>query len=179
MDTIITVTVPAAVSIIGFIATYFLTKSNFKNELDKQKVSQNLEQMASVPYDVLKFFDKMVNNTKNKIGPNILVPEMQDLFAKIFAYGSATAITILSTMQNENYLSATDPSNVDKNRIIAFYILLVSQIKLDITGIAISPALWYQLRLNDYNQTKDKIVSANNKLVSELNLNKNFIISKD
>lgn len=59
---------------------------------------------------------------------------------------------------------------------MCFYMLLVTQIKFDVTGDAVSPELWYKMKINDHHKNKIKIKIANNEIVSELHLNKNFKI---
>lgn len=46
---IISLCVPAAISIIGFIITIFTMKKNFQNELAKQKANIQLDKMAVMP----------------------------------------------------------------------------------------------------------------------------------
>ena len=91
----------------------------------------------------------------------------------VCAYGSRDAIKIASTMQSENYqLDKTKNSY----RILAFYPLLVTQIKYDVTNIVNSPELWFRLKINDYENLRDIMVKENNKIVDELDLNKEFKI---
>lgn len=93
---------------------------------------------------------------------------------KIYAYGSKDSICIISKMQEENYQQLYIKSN--KLRPMCFYILLVTQIKFDVTGDAVSPELWYKMKINDYHKNKTNIKIANNEIVSELHLNKKFKI---
>ena len=60
---------------------------------------------------------------------------------------------------------------LDKNNV-----LLATQIKYDVTEIAICPQLWYEMRLTDYAKTKHNIIKSNNQIVSELKLKEEFKI---
>ena len=64
------------------------------------------------------------------------------------------------------------------NDIIAYYILLLCQVKYDLTGIKINPQYWFRMRLTDYQKLKDNLNSANNKIVKELKLDKFLKIEK-
>lgn len=50
---IVSLCVPAAISIIGFIITIFTMKKNFQHELAKQKANIQLDKMAVMPYEIL------------------------------------------------------------------------------------------------------------------------------
>ncbi len=201
---IISTSVTAIISIVGFIVTYMSMKRNFKNELSKQKSGVALDKMSTVPYETLCLYDSMMepikikkqieilqkkkNSTKNALieikaleqrieeNESSLPDKMSELLNKIYSYGSESAIRIVSQMQHENYLIHRDIEKTEKYRNMAFYILLATQVKYDVTGVAISPQLWYQMRLTDFNETEEIIKEINNKLVSELNLNTKFKI---
>ncbi len=171
LGAIITAIVTSIISIIGFIVTYNSMKKNFKQELEKEKTSIHIEKMSTVPYDVLKLMDKM---TKTK-GKGDVLTDFVTLMNTIYAYGSVKAIVIAATMQKENYENAgTDKFN--SYRAISLYTLLATQVKYDVTGIAVSPELWLQMKLNDYSSCKSGFKIANNQLVNELELNDNFKI---
>ena len=63
-----------------------------------------------------------------------------------------------------------------KYRIMSQYVLLATQIKYDVTGIAISADEWFMMRINNYDKNRDVIKYEVNKLVKELKLNKYFMI---
>ena len=72
-------------------------------------------------------------------------------------------------MQKENYEKAKT-KQFEKYRAISLYTLLATQIKYDVTGIAVSPEFWLQMKLNDYSVSKSEFKKANNLIVKELNL---------
>ncbi len=173
----LSVGIPAIISIIGFVITIFTLKKNFQNELMKQKATVQLDKMAEMPYEVLDLMDKMINSGKMALSQEAqkdLAQKMSAIFSSIYAYGSSQAIHILAAMQNENYKIAVHPENKNSYRVMAFYVLLTAQIRFDITGEIVSPEEWFKMRLNDFDQNRNQIMLANNCLVDELGLNKEF-----
>ena len=170
---LISVGIPAIISIVGFIVTIFTLKKGFQNELAKQKANIQLEKMAEMPYEILVFMQETIDAGKQKVSTSTQqkLKEKQNLiFSTIYAYGSSTAIHILATMQSENY------QNADKYRIMAFYVLLTVQIRADITGEVVSPEEWFKLKITDFQSNREMIKDSNNVLVRELNLDSRYII---
>ena len=172
-NTLISVIVPGVISIVGYIITTISVNSSFKNELAKQKSNIHIDKMSTMPYEILRLMDKIQHNEYNekKSQESISV-----LMNTIYSYGSKSAINLISSMQKENYQNLGTPDNAIGLRIMAFYALLATQIKYDVTGITVSPELWYQMKLTDYGSNKEQIMIENNKIVIEFNLNKDFII---
>lgn len=168
---IITAIVTSVISIIGFIVTYNSMKRNFKQELEKEKTSVHIEKMSTVPYDVLQLMNKITKTG----GQGDVLEDFIELMNIVYAYGSEKAISIAAIMQKENYEKAGS-DKFDKYRAISMYTLLATQVKFDVTGIAVSPELWLQMKLNDYASNKNEFKEANNKLVNELDLNNMFKI---
>ena len=167
---IITAVLTSIISVIGFILTNKNMSKNLKNELQKEKTSVHIQKMSKMPYDILCLMDTMV---KNSPVSDDSLDEFKRIMNTVCAYGSRDAIKIASTMQSENYqLDKTKNSY----RILAFYPLLVTQIKYDVTNIVNSPELWFRLKINDYENLRDMMVKENNKIVDELDLNKEFKI---
>lgn len=174
-STLLSIGIPAIISIIGFIVTIFTLKKNFQNELKKQKATVQLDKMAEMPYEILDLMDKIIRS--GKITPSQkeqedLAQKMNVIFSSIYAYGSSNAIHILAAMQNENYKNSVSPESKNSYRVMAFYVLLTAQIRFDITGEIVSPEEWFKMRLNDFDKNRDQIVLANNCLVDELGLRK-------
>jgi len=179
MKIALSVGIPAIVSIVGFIITITSLKKNFQNEVLKQKTSVQLDKMSTMPYEILAFLQDMLDTTK--VGNTEEVQKkheekMQWLFSSIFAYGSSKAMHVLASMQSENYQNAIDPEKADKFRMMTFYILLAAQIRFDITGEIVSPEEWFRMKIKDFQANREKIKVANNQLVSELGLNKEYLM---
>lgn len=160
-----------AVTVLGFIVNYMLTKKNFERELNKKQTDMALNKLVDTPKNILDLFDKMVSAS---ITQDQLLDEFSNLMKTLFSYGSKDAIKILSTMQQYNYTN-NKTGKCDPQRLNAYFILLVCQVKYDLTGIKITPDYWYRLKLNDFEtnlEINKKLVSSNNNIVKELDLDK-------
>ena len=175
---LISVGVPAIISIVGFGVTIFTLIQSFQNELVKQKANIQLEKMVEMPYEILELLQEMLDVGKQKSSsfPQKIKEKMDYIFSTIYAYGSSNAIHILAAMQSENYQNAVVPEKTDKYRMMAFFILLTVQIRADITGEFVSPEEWYKMKLTDFQTNRERIMQANNCLVQELNLDGQFMI---
>ena len=164
--------IPAVVSIIGFIVTYFLNKRNFHEEVNKAKVDATLKKISDLPYKVLTTLDYMRKNQNEENYKQISSKMYGELVSMIFSYGSKDAIKIVSSMQETRNLLSNDLDQVKKNQTAntAYFVLLACQIKFDLTGIKICPEYWYKTRLRDYNEKKDELSRVTNRIVHELQL---------
>ncbi len=168
---IITAVLTSIISIIGFILTNKNMSKNLKNELKKEKTTVHIQKTSEIPYDILCLMDMMVKNPSSEETLN----EFKKIMNTVCAYGSKDAIKIASTMQSENY-ELVEGEKKNTYRMLSFYSLLVTQIKYDVTNIVNSPELWFKLKIKDYRNSRDKMIKENNKIVDELDLNKDFII---
>lgn len=162
---LMTVIIPAVVTIIGFIINYFVLNKTIKDQISKKKTDISLEYLSDVPLISLEFFNLIKGSEQDKI-----LEVFNELANKVFAYGSNDAIKILSELQQHNYKAVNDPY-----KIMAYYTLLTCQIKADLTGIKVNPEYWYKLRLNDYEvnlPVKRQLIDATNQVVKELKLGK-------
>lgn len=176
---IITALVSAIITIIGFIVTNLSIKKNFQNELKRARDNMALEKMATMPYEILTLMDQIIENNsgskkKNVNSDVVAIKHHKEILNQIYSYGTESAIRIAALMQKEIY------SNFEKNfkqyRAMALFVLLATQIKFDVTGIIISPELWFQMRITDYSDNKVEIMKENNQLVKELELMTKFNI---
>lgn len=177
IGTIISTIITGVISILGFFITYFSMTKSFKNESKKQRASVALDNMSTMPLQILDLLDELLNmsKTSNKKNNNLILSNFQKILNTIYSYGSEDAIKIASTMQKENY-AVNSINKPNSSRLIALYVLLATQIKYDVTEIAICPQLWYEMRLTDYSKTKHNIIRSNNQIVSELKLKEEFKI---
>lgn len=179
---VITALVTGLISIIGFIVTNSSMKKSFKNEFKRQRDNIALEKMSTMPYEVLVLMDEMIesgkikNDVQKKKNMQQNFVHFKEIINTIYSYGSRQAIEIVSLMQKENYAANGNTECLDKYRMISEYVLLATQIKYDVTEISVSPELWFQMRMTDYSENKDKFKDANNRLIDELNLRTEFKI---
>lgn len=160
------------VTIIGLVVTYVLTTKNIKKEVEHKKINIALDELVLVPRELLNFFDSMSSRTvAQQKDKNLEV--YKELLVKIFIYGGQESIKIAASMQEYNYLH-NGKENFDPNKIMAYYILLICQIKYDLTGIKINPEYWYKIKLTDYETMKTGLKNATNEIVKDLDLD-NFL----
>ncbi len=182
ISAIITALVTGIISIIGFVVTNNSMKKSFKNELKQQRDNMALKKMSIMPYEVLVLMDEMIesrkdkNETQNKQASEQNSNCFRKIMNTIYSYGSGKSIEIVSLMQKEIYDINRGDTSLDIYRLISLYVLLATQIKYDITAISVSPELWFQMRLSNYEEDKDKFKNANNQLIDELKLKNEFRI---
>lgn len=166
------IVIPAGISIIGFSLTIFLTTRSVKTEIKKQKTTLALDEMVKIPSKILDIFNSMVIKGKKNIPE--LTESLSKIYSTIFAYGSIESIRVVSALQQEGYLS--EKGQIEKNayRILSLYILLVTQIKYDVTGVYVSPSYYFKMKMSDYDTTKEEYSSAVKSLVKELELSNYF-----
>jgi len=170
--TILTILIPASVTIGGLAINYMLTKRNFHEEVSKYKVNIRLEKTAELPHEIQLLIDDITRKTSRnnqKINQTDVL-KYQKILSAIFSYCSKEAIALAADMQN--YFVSDSSQNADKT--VPYLVLLLCQIKFDITGIEINPDFWYKMRLSDYKDLKDKYATINNEIVDKLGLNQSF-----
>lgn len=178
--TIISVIISSIISIVGFTITYFSMKESFKNELKRNRDTLALDNMSKIPYRVLTLFDEMVET--NALKDTKLKEKKQEeklknfkeIMNTIYSYGSKESIKIVSLMQKENYEIAVTNINQNEYRMMAIFVLLATQIKYDVTSVAISPKYWFIMKLNDFDSQQNRLSDETNKLIDELGLDDNF-----
>lgn len=161
-DAIITI----LITILGFIITYFLNQSSFRDEVKKDKLSRTAEEIKSLPFDICQMMDAM-------IGGKLSVEQYSAILSKVLAYGSKDAVSLAVKMQQLSYKMKEAPKE-ERFIIMATYALLITQLKYDLTSEIISPESWFQLRLTDYNALQSQMKGYINDLVDELNVNRAF-----
>lgn len=178
ISVLLSVGIPAVISIIGFLLTIFTLKKEFQNELVKQKANVQLEKMSTMPYEILELMQNMIDSGKNpsRALQEKLKAKMDRVFSTIYAYGTATSIHILAAMQSENYQNISASQEVNRYRMMAFYVLLTVQIRTDITGEVVSPEEWFKMKITDFQDNRDLFRATNNELVNELNLNRQYLM---
>lgn len=200
----LTILIPASVTLLGFVITYFSLRKSFKDEIRKQKSNIALEKMSTVPFETLELYETMMvpgkiqkeideiekkeqlssNDCENirklnrqKIeAQQSLVDKMTILLNTIYAYGSVNAIKIVSSMQKLNYSLRPNSTNEERWIIIAHMILLASQVKKDVTNITVNPKKWFEMKITDYETNRQIFDPVVNKVVRELGLDEKFKI---
>lgn len=200
----LTILIPALVTLIGFIVTYFSLRKSFKDEIRKQKSNIALEKMSTVPFETLDLYEtmmvptkiqKQINEIENKNqlsrddrisiqklndqireAQDLILNKMTKLYNTIYAYGSVNAIKIVSSMQKINYSLRPDSTNEEKWIIMAHMILLASQVKKDVTNITVNPQKWFEMKITDYETNRQVFDPLINRVVEKLELDEKFKI---
>lgn len=157
---IVTITIPAVITIIGFIIAYLKTTKAIASEINKQKTAIYLEKMTEVPYKLVELMNDAESSTEEE-----LLNKVKFITLTTFVYGSPNAIKIAAKLQEENYQNATNGT-----KVLLYYTLLTCQIKYDLTEIETTPDSYYRIKINDYEDHKNNFKRLNNQIVNELNL---------
>lgn len=161
--------IPSAVTIIGFIVNLYLTKSSIKQEI--LKIQKNL--MIEKNVQIMEFFLKAVES------PNgINITKFQETMNLIYSYGSNDLIRLFGEYQQFNY-AGTNSNNY--SRMFAFYTLILSQIKYDLTGEVVKPSSILKIKIKDF-YTTDKLDNYHeeiNLIIEKLKLNKDFSLNSN
>lgn len=156
------------VAILGVILTLIQIKKNFRDEIKRRKKEIQVDEMSGMAIDIMGFIDDARNP---EIDKNVLAERVSYIRSGIFAYGSKNAIRIYSEICQEHF-----KEEINKYVICVLYPLLISQIRYDVTGEAISPDYWYRFTITDYADNKEEFRKVNNEYVQKLKLNKKFEI---
>ena len=162
--------ISSAITIVGFVVTYFLTRKNLKDEIQKTQGNKAIELMQEVPYELLEF----INGLGKWSGQDAL-NKLNKVISTVCAYGSPSAVKILEEFQKEILYK----EDKDTKALLAYLGLLISQIKFDITGEIMSPESWLIIKIKDYSRFQKDIIKIINTLVDKNKLDKRFKIEGD
>ncbi|MCI6464296.1 MAG: hypothetical protein MSA90_02345 [Faecalicatena sp.] len=200
----LTTLVPAFITLLGFVITYFSLRKSFKDEIRKQKTNIALDKMSTIPFETLDLYEKITTpirvskqiaeiegkrniskgdqvriqklKTEKREAEDSLYDKMTNLYNTIYAYGSIESIKIVSSMQKINYGLNIDASSEERFIIIAHMILLASQVKKDVTNITVNPKQWFEMKITDYEEKRKLFDPLVNKVVDDLGLDEGFKI---
>lgn len=166
------IVVPATVTIIGLWISFRATRNNFIQEISKQKTNVYLNKLADAPNKLLQLVDSIQQTVKSGKDASKLTNQYQDVLREVFAYGTVDAIKIISAMQQNTYNISKESDIGNKDWVMPYIVLLICQLKYDMTDIGIRPDYWYKMSLVDYDdvETQEKYKSINNQIVIELGL---------
>ena len=164
---LITVSVPAIITIIGFVITYKATKKNFTEELNNAKKVQNIEKLQDIIYSITD----IMNNIDN-----LNIEHWRKIMSSIISYGSIDSVKIITYFQTTLYEDIKNPLPKQEKMVfmLTTFSLLITQIKYDLTGEILPPLTYLKIKLTDFKTYENQYYIKNNQLVDELNLNPNF-----
>lgn len=161
------------ITIIGFVVTSNNIKKGFANEVKKIKQEVAISTMQDIPYEMFSLMESMSENLENKSIRKQQQKKYTDIMAKILCYGSKDTIKIATFIQQCSYGVLPEAKT---HTILVLYSLIIAQIKLDLTGVIISPESYFEIKITDYETIKDNVINEANRLVLSLGLNKEFLI---
>lgn len=175
---LLAIMIPSVISIIGFVVSTKINKKSINSELEKFKNTISVEKSQET-LDLL--VRSLPSNSQNKLNQSELIKIQNN----ILAYGSFDMNKLFEEYQHFNYKTNYTDNNKMKEdgsfyKMFAYFFLLISQLKFDITNIALSPKIIARMLINDYDDNEEfqiGLMNAVNSLVEELNLNSKFNIN--
>lgn len=143
-NSIWSIIIPSLVTIVGFIINYRLLKKEKMMDTYVHKNKEQLKKLIDVPEEILSYINScMLLLANNKLDKKSFEEIKETIFNKVICYGSEDAVKILVYIERILYQGIDDEICVSNVQIIAPLVLLMMQIKYDITGVKTSPKVWY------------------------------------
>ena len=155
--------IPSIISIFGFIITIRENKKLLFREIKKMQKDRSLLHNEDLPYKLNKILRDMIKKPCDEQTEE----EFNNIINSIHSYGSDIVVSIVADMQNKLYNKEFEKNGI---ALIAYYAIIITQIKFEITGIKVSPILWAKINLNDYNKQEKKLKESMNEIIKEYNL---------
>ena len=170
-DILFTSGVTIAITVIGFIVTYFLSRKNLSNEILKFKQTSQVDQIKDLAFLLCDLMYKMQDLRKIT---QKSIDSYAEIMNRIIAYASKDAVNISIWAQRVNFEKSSS-GQVNFVPLVALA-LLISQLKYDASAEIIPADTWFRLRINDYESCgmKTEVEKLIKETVKELNLNKGF-----
>ena len=169
-DILFTSGVTIAITVIGFIVTYFLSRKNLSNEILKFKQRSQVDQAKDLPLELCNLLQRM----HDKAPQDKLRKSYAELMNKVLAYASEDAVKIATWGQKVCFeMEKTGNTNAP---LVALS-LLISQLKYDFSNVVIPADTWFQMRINDYHSSgmDSAVEQIIENVVQHLELNEGFI----
>lgn len=164
--------ISSILTIIGFIATFLITKYSCKREIEKLRKEKMMEKIEDIP---MKLMNVMYEIQKSKNDSTVIKKSSEklvEIMHTILAYCGNDSVKIASYIQQGAY------TNSFKNwEILCSYSILVSQLKYDLTGEYVSPEFYFKIKITDYSsKMRAQVKFDNNKIVKQLKLSEKLLI---
>lgn len=167
--------IPSTITLVGFFVTYWLGKKHSESTKKTEFYLKKMDEILSELDYITTLTLKMIITQSTEEERNCITKLNQNVNSKVLCYGSKNALSILKEIDSWIYkkLYNTDNVEVMPEQHLAGYVLLLMQIKYDITGIKCSPHFWYIGVLTsskDFEKICDSLCKYNNEMVRKLNL---------
>lgn len=138
------IVIPSLVTIIGFFINYKLLTKEKNLDIYKYKNEEQIKRLIDIPTDILFYIDcYMKLLAKCDIDRERFGEVKEHIFNHVLCYGSEDAVKILLYFKHLLIQGIDDEVSVNTSQLIAPLVLLLMQIKYDITNVKTSPKVWY------------------------------------
>lgn len=159
------IVIPSAVTVAGWFVSYRINRNLFKRELEKMQKDKFLSKNENLATDLSDLLAKV---TTNDHIDKKTTEQIREIFNRIYCYGSNTVVALLSDMQNKNYTKYFQGER--KYELLAYYTVLLTQIKYDLIGVKTNPLQWLKLNITDYDKLEKQFKQSIGKIIEEYNL---------
>lgn len=143
-DNIWSVIIPSLVTIIGFFVSYKKLKKEKMMDTYVYKNKEQLKKLINIPGEILSLINYCESLYGNeKIDNKKFKRVKEHISNNVLCYGSEDAVKIWVYFEKHIYQGIDDNVCVSTAQVIAPLVLLLMQIKYDITNVKTSPKVWY------------------------------------
>lgn len=143
-DSIWSVIIPSLVTIIGFSVNYRILKKEKMLDTYVYKNKEQLKKLINIPEEILLYINYyMLLCGNRKIDKEEFRRTKKHISNNVLCYGSEDAVKIWVYFEKHIYQGIDDNVCVSIAQVIAPLVLLLMQIKYDITNVKTSPKVWY------------------------------------
>lgn len=144
IQVILEVAIPSIVTIIGFWINFEMIQKEKKLDAYNYKNEEQIKELINIPRKILLYIENYMLLIENESIDKKEFDKVKDsIFDTILCYGSDDAVKILVYYEKILYQGIDDGSVISSVQIIAPLVLLLMQVKYDITNIKTSPRVWY------------------------------------
>lgn len=151
------------VVLLGFAITTF----QVKNDIIKIKTEKNIDELRSA----YEFAVKMIQSTSTRSDAQ-RVKEINNFIETIVSYSGKSTQKVVASYMQDTFQDKLEPLDT-----VAYFALIVSSLRYDMTGESIKPTRTLQMKLNDYQKIRFQIMLRINKIVITRRLNMRLLTS--
>lgn len=168
--------ITSLVTIIGFVISWRNIKFEMKLLQENQKRQERNKVSYRIPKDIMDYVKLvMCLCAEKKINDDKFEKLASRIFNTVICYGTEDAVKVQTYIKHLVYYGRDGEIPFEKAEYIAAHIVLLMQIKYDLTGIKTSPKVWYVQFSTNYMQSLGnnfymRSIESVNKIVDALGL---------